>query len=1254
MPRRHLLLLALMLTGAPAADLDADGIPDSVESQLGSDPARAQAFITALEDSDDPEIGGIGEALDPIRLEAACVGNDRWLWRVSFVGPADPVGTTFIIYLDADADPTTGRQDKPEVLGTDIMYAYAGVQGSETVANPTVAASRPARARYAFDGGQLYISDDIALPAGEAAATVRVRLLAQAPGKAGDSTDFVTASIPRVKVASLPSVKPPSGLAFRGLPGKAVRPTAPRPEFGRPRPPVPYLPITAGRAATVAREEVPIELLEEQGRDRTAALVSFGLPLPRGTVFAPSQVALLGPEGRPLPHDAAVTSRWPDGSLRWLQMECATPLSAGKTAKLTAVYGSQVTTTPESAGWGAGRAGDTIVVDAGLLQANIGLSPLRLSLTTGGAAHQGQFQLVDGAGRVYQPRGGTAAVEYQGTRKLIWRIEAPYADDAGKTWFRAIVRLTFRRDWPAVEVAHTLVDDNLEWEFAEFRHASLALTVPGLATARFGLGADAGPLQTADLPAGRAQLFVPNDQSYVLGGERCQGRTVGVVDGLDGAGNGLAVGVADFWQRYPKGLEASDRALKLHLFPPLDGPAAPGDLPSHLSFPFVENHYRFKWGMSTTDRFVLAPHRAADREAATQAALEAVQPVVAVLPGAYYEQTGALGEMVGDRALFPAWDEQFEQAFQGHLKNKEAAREYGFFNWGDWYGERGTNWGNNEYDLPHGLFMQFARTGRRDYFRLALAGARHQADVDIVHAYPDPLYLGGNILHSVAHTGEWSQDIKERQWSFPYSYHAAAYNGHTWASGMCDAWYLSGDPRVMEAALALGEHIAWQMAPAFKELGTHERSAGWSGHAIAELYRATADPVYLQALEQIVAVAYREQNFAENGAWPHLLPSDHAGGVAGARGNVSFLIGVLLNAIDDHYALQPSDQAVRSLTAATSWLKTQWMPEIAAFQYTSSPAYRASARPSIAVLNTLILGPMLRVAELTGDEELLRIGARGFAAATTHGFDQFGKSLSQVAHFAPAIMARLRRLGAPAKPYGADLTKSSEELRRADLAAARAAEKLNLRGPVDKLVLLRHRGGAGTVAAVREPWGAKPKEDADGRVRLVAPGGKVLGEATFSTEPKPFTFTVQLEPTAPPGDYRLEIHDDLRGRWDVSGPGARLVPIDPPVAFGGPGTVRWYFRVPAGTRAFRAAIEAGHEGRYGLVVYRPDGSVAGEAHGSATAAGASRTQRLEINAGAGPNDAVWSLVAYAGMDLTLSLEGVPALLATRPDDLRER
>ena len=191
--------------------------------------------------------------------------------------------------------------------------------------------------------------------------------------------------------------------------------------------------------------------------------------------------------------------------------------------------------------------------------------------------------------------------------------------------------------------------------------------------------------------------------------------------------------------------------------------------------------------------------------------------------------------------------------------------------------------------------MQFVRSGNRDYFRLALTAARHQADVDCVHAYPDPYYVGSNHQHSIGHTGTWSQNPRYATWTHRYDSHTSAENGHTWAEGMFDAWFLAGETPVMESALALSEHITWAMSRNFKALGTHERSAGWSLKAIMAAYRATSDPLYLEAAQRIAAVALAEQKFDDGGAWPHLLPQDHAGGHPGARGNAIFLISVPLS-----------------------------------------------------------------------------------------------------------------------------------------------------------------------------------------------------------------------------------------------------------------------------------------------------------------------------------------------------------------------
>ena len=261
-------------------------------------------------------------------------------------------------------------------------------------------------------------------------------------------------------------------------------------------------------------------------------------------------------------------------------------------------------------------------------------------------------------------------------------------------------------------------------------------------------------------------------------------------------------------------------------------------------------------------------------------------PVVAVLPAAWYAQTKALGPLAAPLrcSSSPCGTSTSPAATRASCGGAAQDRAFGYFNYGDWYGERGRNWGNNEYDFAHGFFMQFARTGNRDYFRVALAAARHQADVDCIHAYPDPYYLGGNLPHSIGHTGNWSERPLHGTWSHAYDGMAGAANGHTWTTGMVDAWHLAGDARVMEGAIGVGEHITWAMSRNFKALGTHERSAGWSLKAILSLYRSTYDPLYLEAARRIAAVALREQKFDDGGAWPHLLPEDHAGGHADGAG----------------------------------------------------------------------------------------------------------------------------------------------------------------------------------------------------------------------------------------------------------------------------------------------------------------------------------------------------------------------------------
>ncbi|HJN15955.1 MAG TPA: hypothetical protein QGH10_10710, partial [Armatimonadota bacterium] len=852
--------------------------------------------------------------------------------------------------------------------------------------------------------------------------------------------------------------------------------------------------------------------------------------------------------------------------------------------------------------------------------------------------------LTSADGTEYVATSEVARVELAGPLKTITRTEGPFAAEDGTKLLRHITRATFWAGSSTIELAVTLIDDYLETEFIEISSLELSLGLAGASNATFLV--ERAPTDVL-LNGAPSRLFQRDDEVCTLtsgAGELAAGNHTDGAAAIESAdGRGIAVAVEDFWQRYPKALSATEDGLTIELLPDITGETAYGDLPTHLTFPFVGGKYRFKWGMSTTERIAL---RFRSSEAVPDVTQLGARPLIAVIPSAYYAQTGALGPMAPQVAgEFEAFDDAFANALDRHLEKKEAKREYGFLNWGDWHGERGRNWGNNEYDLAHALFMQFARTGDRRCFRVAQAAARHQADVDCVHAYPDPYYVGANQLHSVCHTGEWSQNLRQPKWSFKYTYHTAATNGHTWSEGMCDAWYLTGDARVMEAAQGLGEHIAWHMAPNFEELGTHERSAGWSLQAIMALYRATRDEAYLDAARRIAIVPLREQKFESTGAWPHVLPGDHAAGVAGAVGNVGFLIGILTSGLGDLHAEAATPELERSLVAAAPFMESLWRPSYRDFQYTSSPGFAEGG--STAGLNGICAQPLGYLYTLTGDEAYLTRVAEAYMGAVRHPSDGFGKSFAQWAREASDLMAVLKSAENPSPVAQRAIALDPTQLLLEDLADVADSSDFRLRGPDGKTFYFLSPGGARTVSASRTLYGAKPKANATGTIRLIAPDGAKLERAEFDTD-LPLEWETQLAADSPAGLYTVTIDDDMRAVWDADGEGCkRVLPIETMVQFGAPGTRRYHFSVPGGADSFTVSAVGAHDGEFGLAVYDPEGDMVDWRQGVASGADpGSRTLDLEVRP---ETSGMWSVVAWARLDLGLRLEGVPAYVSTTAD-----
>jgi hypothetical protein len=1318
------LLLAAALGAAPPSG----GLSDELRQELALPQAVPLEFVTIARGQDrhysDAEAGR--SAPNILRFEACHVGQRRLLFKITFARPPVFEKGGLLLYADLDCNPQTGRQDSRENRGVDVMVGIHGTQIEISYPNVVFNRKNTAVPAARIVGSVLYITLDAPLKIEAGKVRLDVSLLSERWGRQSDSTPrcvaeipyFAERTVPPVVSQGVPDLRPLSDyryhdnlakyekLADKGLTFEKVRPIRPM-KIGRPCPPAPFAAASRkpGRPGSVKLQRVPVELLEEAGVARNPAAISFGFPLPQGAVFDLGNLRVLSPSGEEVPAQFTATSFWPDGSLKWVLIDFDAPLAAKQTASYAVEFGSAVQRRATDTLLKTEDSEGTLVVHTGPLK--VAIDKRRFNLFHN-VWRQGQpvaasgpegVCLVDEHGKLFTTSGrapDSVKIEEQGPRKLVVRVEGAYAAADGQTYMRYIARLIFRAGSARVTVALTHVDDYLQTEFTDITSLSLPLTLSGGSDSpRPLLGEGQGVREAASHRTSNSCIYLANADGAVAAHEGhslrlfqtderggsldVDGRTLpggaspGLVECATPAAAVSAV-IHDFWQRWPKGLSTDGRALRIELLPKQPGPDYGRGLPHYLLYPFVEGFYRFKWGMSFTERVSFDFGGGSARELLAEADMR----VVAVLPAAWYARTKGLGLLAAPLGQqFALWDKYIAGGYASFVRRRADDRAFGYFNYGDWYGERGRNWGNNEYDFAHCFFMQFARTGNRDYFRVALPAARHQADVDCIHAYPDPYYLGGNLPHSIGHTGNWSERPLHGTWSHAYDGMAAASNGHTWTTGMVDAWHLAGDARAMEGAIGVGEHITWAMSRDFKTLGTHERSAGWSLKAILSLYRSTYDPLYLEAARRIAAVALREQKFNDGGAWPHPLPEDHAGGHADARGNAIFLIGIVLEGLKEFHEETHDPALPRSLEAGARWLLKCWNADVEGWPYTALVSGEPLFPAEIGA-NGMVASSLAYVGLLTGEEQFIQVAATALGALARNGSGGDGKSIAQQMNFSSDTLALLQQWYAVHRSdRGAEVMTGTGADLAQYLAKTRDAKEHSVREPLQKIFFVRLRSPAAAthappiLLAVRKPHGAMFRRAEFGTIQVFDSAAAEVRQARFDTD-DPYRFECPLN--GRPGDvFKVVITDDLRSVWSLFDAATQksgsalsiMMQTGPGFAIGGVGRSRYHFLVPEGTREFRVKIRAGHHGPYAGLVIAPSGQIAGFHQGvnlgsaapvsgaakAKTAAANAHPERGVIRVNPDPRETgkVWSLVLTAAGDIYCELEGVPPYLSLTAD-----
>ena len=391
-------------------------------------------------------------------------------------------------------------------------------------------------------------------------------------------------------------------------------------------------------------------------------------------------------------------------------------------------------------------------------------------------------------------------------------------------------------------------------------------------------------------------------------------------------------------------------------------------------------------------------------------------PLVAALPEWYCRSKAFYDVAPRNPERFGLYEEAIDRNIAAYQTTRQRQRDFGLMNYGDWYGERGSNWGNVEYDTPHALFLEYIRSGNPDAFRLGCAAELHHRDIDTVHWSSNPNAIGAVYIHQMGHVGGYYDQSVPGTLGFPESGHTVS---HAWSEGHFAHYFLTGDRRSFETGSAVADYFTRQ------ELGrpydfSNCREPGWHLIMLSAAYAATGDPYYLNAARIVTERVLETQDVDprplpdyqaagrqpfQQGGWSRMLVPGHCECEPRHRGNAGFMVAVLLSGLKYYHDVTGDPRVKESIIRGAHYLLDEtYSDEVKGFRYTSCPntKYSPGASP-------LMVEGIARAYLWTGDERFRRVltdslplGGRGSG---------YGKGFSMYYRMAPRVLADLEAAG---------------------------------------------------------------------------------------------------------------------------------------------------------------------------------------------------------------------------------------------------